>query len=58
MVIWGEVVDEIFDKCIALAGHHEADREARRMSGRSDKIEAPQRSQAAFAGEVEVQHDT
>lgn len=44
VVIWREVVDEIPHKRIPLAGHHEADGKAGRMSGRSDKLEASQRS--------------
>lgn len=44
MVIWSEVVDEIPHKLVTLAGHHEADRKASRMSGWSDKFEASQRS--------------
>lgn len=54
MVIWSEIVDELPHKLIALTGHHETDREARWMSGRSDKFEAPQGSQAAFAREIEI----
>lgn len=56
MVVWSEVVDEIPHKLIALAGHHKADRETGRMGGWSDKFEASQRSQAAFAREVEIQN--
>lgn len=49
MVIPSEIVDEIAHKLVALGGHHEADGEAGRVRGWSDKLEASQGPQTAFA---------
>lgn len=40
MIVSGKIINEVSYKIVALAGHHEADREARWVSGWSDKVEA------------------
>lgn len=58
MIVSGKIINEVSYEIVALAGHHKADREAGWMSGWSDKVEASQGAQVAFASEVKVQNDT
>lgn len=57
-VVNGEVADNVANKGIALAGHHEPDREACRVSLGGNKGEASERTQGSLALEVHIQDDS
>jgi hypothetical protein len=55
LVVAGQVGDQLADVCVALAGHHEADGEARGVGGGRDEVEAAERAEGTLALEVHVE---
>lgn len=56
-VVSAQVVHELAYVGVALAGHHEADRQAGWVSSGGGKFEASEGSQRALALEVHVEND-
>jgi hypothetical protein len=54
-VVARQVGDQLTDVCVALAGHHEADREACGVGGGRDEGEAAEGAEGALALEVQVE---
>lgn len=56
-VVSVEVLDQLADVFVALACHHEADREAGRVGSWRDELEASEGAEGPFALQVHVQDD-
>lgn len=52
-----EVLDQLADVFVALARHHEPDREARGVGGWRDELEASEGAEGALALQIHVEDD-